>query len=240
MRWWEQGVVAALRGRQVGILMNPLVIRIVIDADKIQILGTPTEFRAKSAGDHVPCLKLRLPVTFGRRRILGVIGISGDVNDWFTPEDASIGINFAHGFGSGDRGAHELGLELRSSPLGERVQEPGVAAAPGYERDLVHGGGVDRTACFLEYDFGSRTSEARESIDESRTPNVQAVRPAVVKQVPDDLCFRLARGAQHRQQAGKVVRGRVLLDQVPAHTVTRVADSNLLESLVILPRKLGL
>src|ERR1043165_4020432 len=238
MRWWQQRVVTALRRRQVGILMNPLVIRIVIDADKIQILGTPAELGAKPAGDHVPRLELRLPVTFGRWRVLGVIGISGDVNDWFTPADASIGIDFAHCFCRGDRGAHELGLELGSSPLGERVQEPGVAAAPGYERDLAHGGDVDRTACFLEYDFGSRTSEARESIDESRTPNVQAVRPAVVKQVPDDLCFRLARGAQHRQQAGKVVRGRVLLDQVPAHTITRGADSDLLKSLVILQRKL--
>jgi hypothetical protein len=48
----------------------------------------------------------------------------------------------------------------------------------------------------------------------------------------------LARGAQHRDEARKIVARCRLLDQVPAYSVARGSDARFLEALVILERKL--
>src|ERR1051325_7769853 len=58
-----------------------------------------------------------------------------------------------------------------------------------------------------------------------------------MEQVPDDLRLCFARGAQHWHQTGEVITRGVLLDEVPTHTVTRRADADLLEALVILNNK---
>ena len=132
-------------------MVNPLIIGIVIHPDNVEILGTPAEFRAKPAGDHVPRLELSLPIGFGGWRVLWVVGIDGNVNDRLAVADASAGINFAHSLGRGDRSAYELSLKLRASPLAERVQEARVAATPGHKRDLVYRRDIDRAARLLEY-----------------------------------------------------------------------------------------
>ncbi|HKG98801.1 MAG TPA: hypothetical protein VKA97_13350, partial [Pyrinomonadaceae bacterium] len=65
MRGRQQDVLAAARRRHVRVLVNPLVVGVVVDADRIQVFRAPAELRAASAGDHIPRLKLRLTVSFG-------------------------------------------------------------------------------------------------------------------------------------------------------------------------------
>src|SRR5689334_10700910 len=172
MRRRQQNVLATTRAGRVWILVNPLVVRVVVDAEQIEILRTSTEFWTESATDHVKRLELRHPVTLRGSGFLGIVRIDGDVNDRLGVTDARAWIHFAHGFDRGDRRAHELRFQLGSALLRERIQEAGVTAAPRYERDLVNWCDVNRSACLCEHDFGGGASEACEALDEGGAPDV--------------------------------------------------------------------
>src|SRR6185369_5761418 len=135
MRRRQQNVLATTRVWRVRILVNPLIVRVVADAEQIEILRTSTEFRTQSATDHVKRLELRHPVTLGGGGFLGIVRIDSDVNDRLGVTDARAGIYLAHGLDRSDRRAHELRFQLGSTLLRERIQEAGVTAAPRYERD---------------------------------------------------------------------------------------------------------
>ena len=47
------------------VLVDPLIVCVIVDAEEIEVLRAPAKFRTNSAADHIPRLKLRLPVTFG-------------------------------------------------------------------------------------------------------------------------------------------------------------------------------
>src|SRR5215216_88515 len=98
--------------------MDPLVVGVVIGAEDVEVLRATPEFGAKSAADHVPRLKLRLPVSFSSGRVFGVVRIGSNVDDRLAVADAGGGIHLAYGLDCGDRCAHELGLKLRAAPLG--------------------------------------------------------------------------------------------------------------------------
>src|SRR5205085_11933311 len=99
--------------------MNPLVIRIVVSAENVQILRTSAEFGTEPAGDHVPRLKLRLPVAFRSGRLVGIIRIDSNVNDRLGMEKARARVDFTNSLRRSDRGVHELGLEFGTALFGE-------------------------------------------------------------------------------------------------------------------------
>src|SRR4051794_19921318 len=172
MRRRQQYVLTTPRRGQMWILMNPLVVGVVVDAEQVQIFRAPAELGTDSACEHVPRLELRQPVALSGRRFFRVIRIDSDVNDRLCVADACAWINLAHGFDGSDRRAYELRLQLRTASLREGIQKTGVATTPRHKRDLIHGRDVERCASLLEHDFGSRAGEACESFDERRAPDV--------------------------------------------------------------------
>src|SRR4030095_11606850 len=70
--------------------------------------------------------------------------------------------------------------------------------------------------------------------DEIIAEDVEIVGPAVMQYVPDDLDPRLARGLQHRQHAGEVIRARPAFNQVPANAVAHRLHPDIGETPVVL------
>jgi hypothetical protein len=98
----------------------------------------------------------------------------------------------------GDRGTDELMLQFEAAPMCERVEPCDFSPDPGPVRDLVHRA-VERGGLALVADdlcHGPR--KPGEALDEGRGPDVNAIRPAVMTKVPNDLHADVAGRVQHR------------------------------------------
>ncbi|MNV14223.1 hypothetical protein D3C71_1048980 [compost metagenome] len=72
--------------------------------------------------------------------------------------------------------------------------------------------------------MGAGGAIACEPVDETRCPDVEIVRPAVMQQVPNHLGLGILGGPQHRPDTRPVIAAR-LFDQVPSKSVTHRADT---------------
>ncbi len=73
---------------------------------------------------------------------------------------------------------------------------------------------------------GDHAAEACEALDERGREDIEAVRPAVVAEIPDDLHLLPLRRREHRGNGRKIVSAAWPLDEVPANGVARGAHAD--------------
>src|SRR5690606_34338891 len=214
--------VAALDGRATQV---PLVVRVVVDADDIEVLRLAAQPRPGLAAEHVPGFELRLAGVFRLALRAGAVVAGADVDGRIDLDEARPRLDFADRLDGGDAGAYQLVLELGAPAQAQRVEVAVIAAGPGPEGNLVDRRVEGHRVAFLTDQSRGRGGEAGETLDEARSPDVQIVRPAVMAKVPDDLGAAGVRRPELRQEAGPVVVAGPALDQVPAQAVAHRADA---------------
>ena len=175
----------------------PLIGGVVVDADDVQVTLGAAELGRGAAGDHVPRLELRRPV--GWRRVRVCQGRERGGTLWISGSGYTIRASRVHRpdrVHAGDRGAHELALQLRHRGRGRREHEA-ACRGPGEERDLVYGRVEARARpCGRAGPrAASRANRAKRSTN-WRGEDIHVVGPAVVAEIPDHL--DALRGAPRR------------------------------------------
>src|SRR5215207_3957702 len=120
--------VAGIVPRQRGPVEDPLVVRVVVDPDDVEVPLVAAELRPELARDHVPGLELGLPVPLGEGPVLGAG--PHDVDDRIAVEDARPGIDAPQGVDRRETLPHELCLELEPPARGGRIEVADLTAGP--------------------------------------------------------------------------------------------------------------
>src|SRR5690606_14962100 len=223
--------VAALDGRATQV---PLVVRVVVDADDIEVLRLAAQPRPGLAAEHVPGFELRLAGVFRLALRAGAVVAGADVDGRIDLDEARPRLDFADRLDGGDAGAYQLVLELGAPAQAQRVEVAVIAAGPGPEGNLVDRRVEGHRVAFLTDQSRGRGGEAGETLDEARSPDVQIVRQAGMAKVADCLGAAGVRRSELRQEAGPVVVAGPALDQVPAQAVAHRADALALQRGVVL------
>src|SRR5262249_16466472 len=100
---------------------------------------------------------------------------------------ARFGKNGPDGSHALDRRTSELALEFKTAPAAVWVQIRGIARGPGEERDFVDWCEQGFRIGLLSEPFAESTGQASESSQECGLEYVDAGRPAVVAQIPNDF-----------------------------------------------------
>src|ERR687886_472127 len=95
---------------------EPLVIRIIVDAQDVQILRLAAEPWPQPACQHVPRLKLGAAIRLGRLPVARMIGAGDDVNDRIHLHDPRLRVHAPDRLDGGDRRTHELLLQFVATP----------------------------------------------------------------------------------------------------------------------------
>src|SRR3954462_11911402 len=200
-------------------IQNPLVVRVVVEADDIEIELVAAELRPKAAGDQVPPLKLGPPVPLGGGPHPGLPGVGLDVDRGIAMEDAGPRVDAPEGVDGRQGRPRELRLELEPAAGGAGVEVADLAAGPGPERDLVDRHVPGDVVRLGGDQPGHGAGVVRETVHEFGAEDVEAVRPAVVAEVPDHLQPALPRGPRQGEQRREVVAAARALYSVPAGAV---------------------
>src|SRR5690606_29084356 len=179
---WPIVRVATLDWRPVQV---PLVIRVRVDADDIQIFRAAAEARPEGAAQHVPGLELGPAEVLGLAHRPRPTAGRHHMNRRIHLHEAGARVDLADRVHGGNGGAHQLMLELEAAAPCHRVEVGNVAARPGPEGYLVQRR-VERHPVALILDqLRHRSGVAGEMLDEGRAPDIDVIRPAVMAQIPD-------------------------------------------------------
>jgi hypothetical protein len=203
---------------------NPLIARVVVEADDVQVALIPSELGPELTGDHVPGLILGLPVPFGLLPPLREPRVGHDVDGGVGMEDAGAGVDTPDRVHCLQGSPHELDLQLEAAAGRAGVDVPHLAPRPGPERDLVDRSVERWLVRLLRNHPRDRTGVLGEALNEFRLKDVEAVGPAVVAEVPDHLHPGIPRRPHLGQERREVVAARRPLDQVPAAAVADGRD----------------
>jgi hypothetical protein len=217
--------------------MIPLIVRIIVEPHDIEIVRRATQFRLAGTAEDVEGLKLHLLISVCASDVLLVAKSGFYIDQGLRRDESSSGVDRPYRLDGGDRGPHELALELGAPTMTARLLAAGLAAGPGPERHLVNGAVHGHMAAIFLDQLGCRGGEASEPIDEGGRPYVEIVGIAVVAQIPDDARTDSLRGPQHRQKAAPVVVAGPLLDEMPSQAVSNSPYAMPREKLVVPCRK---
>src|SRR4051812_45258473 len=109
------------------------------------------------------------------------------MDERFGVDDTRALVHRSDRIDSGDRGAHQLLLQGRSLVCAKRIHQSPISTCPSEIRDLVHGTIKWHRVALVADQPGSRRRKRGKAVDKTGTENIQSVRPAIMKQVPDDL-----------------------------------------------------
>src|SRR5262249_40616087 len=132
-----EGAIERVPPLEGGPIQNPLVVRVVVEADEVEVALVAAELRPEAAGDQVPALKLGPPVTLGGGPHPGLRGTGRDGDGGIAMEDAGPRVDAPEGVDRSQYRPRELRLELEPAAGGAGVEVADLAAGPGPERDLV-------------------------------------------------------------------------------------------------------
>ena len=158
---------------------EPLIVRIVIDADEVEVIGPAAEPGPAPARKHVPGFELGLAMGLGGEQALRPTGAGHDVDHRIDMDDPGARVDRPDRLDSGDRGAHQLMLQLGAAAAGVRVEARDRAAGPCPVRDLVDRAPERRAVGLLPDQSRYRRGEAGEPVDEAaaaRCPDDRASR----------------------------------------------------------------
>ncbi len=181
-------------------VIYPLVVVVIVDPDKIKILGSAAEFGRALACEEIHRLKLGIHIIGRHAHMLGRSRLRQNVDQRLGDGEAGIGRHIADRLDRSDTRADEDRLDLAAAPSLERVQVSDVASSPGEEADLVDRREERDGVGFLRDDVSDRPSIGREACNKIRREQVNPIRHPVMEQIPDDLRARLARSADLREQ----------------------------------------
>ena len=217
-------------------MVIPLVMRIEIGADDIQVMLLPAQAGPFTASEQIPRLKLRQPIGFGRFDIVAAPGAGDHMDQRIALDEPSMGRPFANRFDRSDARPHQLMLEFLRAPACVRVEVRDFAPRPTPERHLVDRRVERHADALVHHHLRCSSGETGEALDECRAPEIQVIRITVMAQIPNHLHLLRLRRFEHRHEAAPVVAARAAFDQVPAQAVAGTTNVQPAQSLVILVR----
>src|SRR5208337_3733635 len=120
-------------------IVEPLVLRIVIHADDVEILWPATQFGIEPATQQVPGLELGKAVGFGSASFLGMPLMSYHINYRIYQHEAGTGGHGPDGSDGLDDRPHEMSFQFRAPVGDEREHGAFVARGPREKGNFVDG-----------------------------------------------------------------------------------------------------
>lgn len=214
-------------GRRALILVNPLVVPVVVDANNVETVD------GWIFCEPVPYVILRGRVALGVGAVLGLGRVRDDVDEGFRLQEAGVWRDGTDRVDGGERGAYKLALERVAFPLFIRVERADIASDPGPEGDFVDRAEEGDSGCVFGDERCGCVGKGGEALDELWGEEVEVRRDAPVAEVPDDLRAGGGAGVEHGEKARPVVEAGLPLDEVPAKPVAHGEDARLLKQAVV-------
>src|SRR5438477_6971602 len=120
-------------------IIKPLIVRVKIQTNDIEIFFMTAQLRPQPASQHVPGLKLRLPKSFCIGLFLWPPLAGDDMDDRVHVNESRLRRNRPNSFHRLNGSADELSFELKATMSNKRKHRPFVTGSPGEERDFVYG-----------------------------------------------------------------------------------------------------